>query len=93
MSKWLELIGLLAITAFFFVARVFVLNKIWAITVVRLGAPTLTWFQMLAVCWFISAATHVYSEPEKEVNVALRKASLGMISLVISWGIAYLVFR
>jgi hypothetical protein len=95
MNKVLEFIGFLLICVMIFYLRITVLNKLWILLVVPLGAPALTWLQMFGLSWFLSCATSGYketTEEEKTLLNATKKLVIDFLSLLMAWGIATLIF-
>lgn len=95
MEKLLKLLGLLVLTIPLAVLKAFVVTKVWALTVVpMLHAPEITKWQAFAITYLVSTMMingHNYSET-KETGEALGKMIGKAVALLLTWGVATLIF-
>jgi len=92
--KLLKILGLFILAILEILVHVFILNKIWNLTVVPIGAPHLTWLQMFGIRLFLSAissSTCVERQDRTMDNVVVDSLVV-TCSLALSWLLAYLVF-
>lgn len=97
MNKLLKLIGILALLTGSIFTRLFMLDKIYRLTAQPLfNGPTLTMFQMFALSWFACVLTYKYSSEATEDRTdkeRLKSILVPQLALLLSWGLAYLIFR
>lgn len=91
MDKVLKVVGLLSLGILATFYRLFVFTKVWALTVVSLGAPQIGLLQ----AWGISMVFTVFTPVDSRQDTTLKKvqdAVSGILTITIIWFIAYLVF-
>lgn len=92
----IKLLGTIALVALSIFYTLFVLSKIYALTIIPLGAPALDNWQMYGVLLFVSATTlsHqvvTYSQ-DKEKNALVSRVITHAIGLALLWGLTYLIY-
>ncbi len=95
MSKVMQLLGLIVLIVLGIWLDLFVLTKIWALTVVPLGAHAIGLPQAWGIKLFVNACT-----PDKEreedkkpdIGDSVSKVVRRALSMLLLWGIAYLFF-
>jgi hypothetical protein len=92
MKTFLKYLGLLIIAAGAFFARLFILGRIWNLTVVPLGVPHLTWLQMFGVTLFLQAVALEYRKESVSPEDAVSKNIVVLAGLLLGWAFAYWMF-
>ena len=93
MEKFLQIVGVMALAVVTFFARLAILCKIWNLTTASLNAPHLTMTQMFGISIFIASVTYEHKKTgEIELADTVASSLTSMVGLLISWGLAQLVF-
>lgn len=73
--------------------RLFVLMKIYALTLVKhLSAPALSYWQLFALLYFISAVVDDGKTSSEDLEEAIKTKIVHALALLLIWGIAALIF-
>lgn len=92
MNTFLKYLGLVVLVLACFFAELHILLKIWNIVVVPLGAPHLNLFQIWGVRMLAGSLTLDASEkPKKSTQESVIKALTEVCTMLICWGVVYLV--
>jgi hypothetical protein len=91
MDKVFTFLGLFAFGLTATMVRLFVFTKVWALTVVSLGAPQIGMLQALGISFLLGVFQKIDTTTEdlkKQVSDTLS----GVLSALLIWGLAALIF-
>jgi hypothetical protein len=91
MNTFYKVVALLALGLLATFYRLFVFTKVWALTIVPLGAPHIGLLQAFGVSLAVAMFTPVDSKQEP-TKKKMQDAASGLLSITLLWGIAALVF-
>jgi hypothetical protein len=93
---FLGILGGLALGVATFFFRLFVLGKVYTLTIGQhLNGPSLTMWQMFALSWFVALITFdpkIGDDTHKDLKKSIQKTVAVNLGLLISWGLAALIF-